>query len=441
MQQNTVHTIPELCELIWELEERHNLLDLEISGVKVWQACRMQIYYRLAEQCGLYEPPHVAGKRGSHWLLRVSRFFRNLTVDNPFLGVKPRDIAVFDHNRSNVMDGKTVDIYSYSLCKELQRSNESFIVFERPFLYEYVKDHDFERCRVGAIDSLSSVLANIPYPRMGAEALITLRNLESDILSATGVKPGLEKLVQKQIRRFKLRRYLYSRLLQKYAVKKLYLVVSYYLAPLIDAAKALGIPVAEIQHGVINQYHLGYSFPGRRPGSLDYFPDSLLLWGGNWPTTQHLPLADESKIEHGFRFFEANKVQYASISKKPGTALIVSQSVHGDGLAKFILENLDRFDGLRLSYKLHPSEFNRRETYEHLALLESRCASIEVIEGGDVHHLLAESEMVIGVFSTVLFEALEYQCQVYVCPLSGWEYMGEMLETGKMRPFANLGAP
>ena len=56
----------------------------------------------------------------------------------------------------------------------------------------------------------------------------------------------------------------------------------------------------------------------------------------------------------------------------------------------------------------------------------------------DVHALLARSQAVVGVFSTVLYEALAFGCAVYVCPLSGWEYMEENLENGEMLPFENF---
>ncbi len=426
--------------MIWQLEDRHNLLDLEISAVKIWQACRMHIYYKLAEDCGLYEPPHIAQAHGGSRLPQIVTFARGLILDNPFRNAEPTEIAIFDHTRSNRMGDKTVDIYSYSLCSDLEQSEKDFTVFERPFLYQYSKDHDFKRRRVGLIDSVSSVLANFPGPRLSAAELTTIRTIEAEIVSATGVELNLEKIFRKQIKRFKMRRYLYGRLLDKYQIEKVYLVVSYFLAPLIDAAKRRGIQVFELQHGVINRYHLGYSFPDREHGSLAYFPDGLLMWGGNWPSTRHLPLASAAKIDYGFKFFEQNKIQYAQLQKKPRKALVVSQSVHGNALAEFLLENLAALTGWDISYKLHPSEFNRHQNYPDLSRLVASDANVEVIEGGDVHSLLAESEIVIGVFSTVLFEALEFNCQVYVCPLSGWEYLDEMLNDGQMLPFSELGS-
>jgi len=39
----TPSNVKELCEFIWYLEDKYNLLDFEISGVKPWQAHRIEI--------------------------------------------------------------------------------------------------------------------------------------------------------------------------------------------------------------------------------------------------------------------------------------------------------------------------------------------------------------------------------------------------------------
>jgi hypothetical protein len=438
MTQDKPDTIAQLCQRIWEIEKRHQLLDLTLSGVHIWQACRMHIYYKLAEGCGLYEHPHVAAEGRWPFLLKLEFFIRSLTFDNPFLNPKAVDFAVFDHARSKALEGKNVDIYSYFLCKELAVSGDSFIVFERPFLNQYTKDHDFERRRVGAIDAIAGFASNIPFMVLSASERKMVRDLQADIQHSFGVRLDLQGLFSLQIRRFMVRRFLYGKLLDRFAIKKVYLVVSYYLSPLIDSCKRRGIPVHELQHGVINKYHLGYSFPGREPGTLQYFPDALLQWGGNWPTTKHLPLSDSQRIDYGFKYFTASSAHYRDRKRNPQKALIVSQSVHGNSLAAFIRDNIASLEGWDICYKLHPSEFNRHNDYHDLKLLSATAKNFSVVEGGDLHELLAESTAVIGVFSTVLFEALEFDCDVYICPLSGWEYMDELLEKGTVKPFAAL---
>ena len=41
-------SVVEVCESIWSLEEKYDLLNLELSGVKAWQCARLEIFLSLA---------------------------------------------------------------------------------------------------------------------------------------------------------------------------------------------------------------------------------------------------------------------------------------------------------------------------------------------------------------------------------------------------------
>jgi len=363
-------------------------------------------------------------------------FLRGLTVDNPLLRRQRADIGVVDHPRSLELEGRIVDVYSWFICRDLVERGEQIVIFERPFLGVYQKRHELPKTRIGIIESLGLILPRLLPGNIGKDDKAFITELQREIERRIGVKLELGNLLAVQLRRFKVRARLYEHLLDRFPVKKLYVVVAYFMAPLIDVCRNRGIPVYEIQHGVIGKYHLGYSFPGRPPGTLRYFPDYLLAWGEGWPNTKHLPLAPDRCIQYGFRYFDLNTGAYPRDRQDPGRVLIISQSVHGNELAKFLREHLDRFKGWRITYKLHPSEFNRRGEYTDLRFLEEHVEHFEVIESGDVHELLSNCSAVIGVFSTVLFEALAFNCEVYVCPLHGWEYMEELLEEERVKPFA-----
>lgn len=434
-------SVAELCNAIWGLEKDFDLLDWNIGGVSLWQSSRMYIYYRLAMECGLYAHPHAVNRGVKSLLKEAWSLLLGLTVENPFLRRGKADIGVVDHPRSKELQGRTVDIYSWFLCRELMESGQQVMCFERPFLGSYQKRHELPRIPIGIIESVALVLARLFPARIEKEKTAFITELEREIAQRIGIQPNLHKLLSTQLRRFRVRVQLYERLLERFPVRELYVVVAYFMAPLIDVCRRRGIPVYEIQHGVISKYHLGYSFPGRSPGSLRYFPDYMLAWGDGWPGTKNLPLAPDRCIKHGFRYFEVSTAGYRRGQQAADRVLIISQSVHGNALAKFLREHLDQLQGLRITYKLHPSEFNRRAEYSDLSYLEEHLENFEVLEKGDVYALLSQCRAVVGVFSTVLFEALAFNCDVYVCPLYGWEYMEELLEEGRIWPFRAFPKP
>ena len=62
-------SVEKLCKEIWRIEEEYGLLHKELQGVKVWQLLRMEIYYKIAQQIGVFGIPHY-GKLGLKDILK-----------------------------------------------------------------------------------------------------------------------------------------------------------------------------------------------------------------------------------------------------------------------------------------------------------------------------------------------------------------------------------
>ena len=62
-----IKTIKDLCEFIWYLEDKYDLLDVEIDGVKIWQYLRIEIYYLMAKELGVLEQRNISQQ--SFWVI------------------------------------------------------------------------------------------------------------------------------------------------------------------------------------------------------------------------------------------------------------------------------------------------------------------------------------------------------------------------------------
>ncbi len=107
--QNKPTTIKELCEFIWHLEDKYDLLDFEVDGVKVWQYTRMQFYYKLAEATGVLSQPHSRLSKMDK-VKHLFSFVKNSLSDNYFT-LKQKDAVVLSHPRTVNVDGELIDIY------------------------------------------------------------------------------------------------------------------------------------------------------------------------------------------------------------------------------------------------------------------------------------------------------------------------------------------
>jgi hypothetical protein len=207
-------------------------------------------------------------------------------------------------------------------------------------------------------------------------------------------------------------------------------VAAYGVPWLPAAAKALRVPVMELQHGVISSCHLAYHFPGVRPGSLRYFPDLLALWSPAWRRSAELPLDDTQISYLPLQALEDAKRAAGARAGRAGV-LVVSQATIGARLAEFLEQQLPGDFPLPLRFRLHPREQQKWRQYRALVRLVEQ--GRVVLDGdGPIYPVLARTAAVIGCYSTALYEAVELGCRVYIAPLPGSEQLRGLLQAERV---------
>ena len=193
----------------------------------------------------------------------------------------------------------------------------------------------------------------------------------------------------------------------------------------IKVAKDLEIETIEFQHGTFSKYHLGYSYPNSK--ELDYFPDKFLVWNEYWQNLIEFPC----KVEiYPFKYLENERKKY-QLKKIKNQIIILGQGGLTDRMAKKILDNLEKFKNYKIVFKLHPEEYGKIELYKNLIQLQKRL-NIEILENVDLYKYLAESEYQAGVFSTALYEGVEFECKTILFNLPGIEYMDKFIKMYKV---------
>lgn len=417
-------TVEDLCEFIWELEGKYNLLDFEIDGVKIWQYLRMEIYYLLAKELGILEQRHVSQQSLSIVLRNSLTLVKNLFIGNPFLMFnKKKDVLVFTHNRSKKIEDKFEDIYTKSLVSDLRSLKQSYLCFEKPYQGRHVRKKNSDIRYLDFILS-ASVFYGMIYQIKNKSALEVMRKVELEIESYTASSIDLIKLLKKNVGRYKLGYILYSRLLKRINPKVIYSVASYsYLGDMIAAAKDLGVKTIELQHGVVSKYHMGYSFPDKQ--ALLYYSNVFYSWGDFWNKSVKNAF-DEVKVK-GFSFFRNNSAYYQDV-KKENRILILSQAALGEKIMNEMLKLINIFSDFQISYKLHPAEYLSYKKYSAYSKL-SEYENITFFEDCNLYRLMSVSKFQVGVFSTSLYEGIGFSCKTYLLNLNGIEYMKDLLDS------------
>jgi len=418
-----IKNLKELREFILYLEDKYDLLNFEIDGVKPWQLKRVAIDYDLGKIAGLMETPHTT----LNFKTKLSNIFSILKSSifyNPFFSTK-KDIMIFPHGRVKKVEGKYIDIYTHYFIEKLKKENKSFIEIESPHIGKHYTDNEPYRYHndfilvTKHIFSKFVTIKNIDYKYIS--------KIEKEIVEKIGYY-NLKSLFEDTVKKYKIEYKLYKKLLEKIQPKHIYLVVSYGgLGSLIKAAKDLDIETIEFQHGNFSKYHFGYYF-GEDKKKLDYFPDKFYVWNEYWKNRINFPIEDNNIIVKQFDYLEYRKSLYNHIQKKKNQAIVLSQGVLGDMIAKKIYDNWEYFKQFDIKYKLHPGEYDRYEEYEYLLKL-SKYKNVEILTDIDLYECFSSSEFQIGVYSTALYEGVEFGCKTIFLDLPGVEVMDKFRKT------------
>lgn len=422
MLKKKCKTIKELCSFIWRIEKEYNLLDMSIDGVYPWVYRRIDIYYMLARGAKVLGLAHASM---TNWkrLLKVVSYFKNSIIHNPFF-TQEAEVAIFSHPRAKKVNGKNVDIYTYYIISDLIKNNVSYIDFKMPYLGEH-------RHAVGKGEKYLDFILLLVYILkpfvIVKQTLKPLKGLQKQIDEVIYGKIDILKYLKGETKRLKLEMFLYRMLFRVVKCKEVYIVPSYGNGAIIGAAKSMGIKTVEFQHGVFSKYHLGYSFPNRK-SEIPYFPHVFYVWSNFWKGAAELPIENEKIKLRAFDYLQKEKERYINIEKESNTAVVISQGAIGKMIADKIYKNYEIFNKFEtIYYKLHPGEYQNWKTYSSLKkMLEE--GNVTLVDDCDLYQTFARCQYQIGVFSTALFEGIEFDCKTILLDICGIEYMRKFIE-------------
>jgi hypothetical protein len=420
LKQQKPTTIKELCEFIWYLEDKYDLLNFQIYDVKVWQYARMRIYYFLAKKLNILKEPQVKLNTYNK-ISSVIQYIKNSFTANPLFS-KKSDILILPHPRVKKIDNHYIDIYTYYLKEDLLKQNYKVVEIESAYKGLHKREKDQDIYYDDFIRLMIKGIKLIPFYYQVHNSIV--QEIEKDIVKITGVKIDLQREFSLFIKEYKVEAFFYKKILQKVKPKQIYLSVSYGKGALIKVARELGIETIELQHGTFSRYHLGYSFSCKK---LDYFPDKFYVWSDFWKNLIPLPLDKQNIVIYEFAHMKNQLSKYKKKLKKPFQVVVLSQGAIGEEIARMILKNIVYFKNFSIKYKLHPGEYERWQEYPSLVQLVENYG-VELIKDCDLYELLSTSSYQIGVFSTAIYEGLEFGCKTILLNITGIEYMQDILE-------------
>jgi hypothetical protein len=200
-------------------------------------------------------------------------------------------------------------------------------------------------------------------------------------------------------------------------------------------ASRKNIPTIEMQHGMINQYHMGYNYSNlKTDDSHEFLPKYIFLFGKYWKKNCLMPLPEKNKIPTGFPHFESKRNLSNQVNRNPNQILVLSQGLIGVNLSEFIIKLAKKLPSeYNIIYKLHPAEYHDfQEKYSKLLKLKN----VEIAHSSNSKNLyeyFAESTFQIGVYSTALYEGIAFGLKTFTVKLPGYEFLLDLIKAGYIK--------
>jgi len=415
-----------LLDKVYQFEKDNNLLNYEIDNIKIWQYLRATIFSEIYAQIAKNKQTTLSFGSSIKQQTKAKDIFKvlvNSILFNPLFSFKifkgVDDIFMLS-SRKYLHNGNYEDIYLYDIYNKsknklmLDNGNDINIFYKRIDWIIFAKlflQKTFYRTNLNKKD---------------LEYIIELENKLKKVL---GFKVELKERFTKYLGVYKSLYLLNKVLFKLYRPKRCYLTASYGKAPTIKVAKDLGIEVIEVQHGILGKMHYGYYFPFDK--NLDYFPSKFLVFGQYFKNLNYLPLSVDDIDIHHYSFLKAKKLEFNNEIQKNNLLIVSDAFVNGTSYLDFLVKNIDfikTFD--KVYYKLHPQE-TKVGFYDKIPQMQRlvQLGNFELIQPEKhIYKYLSLSKHVITVRSTVIYEALEFACNVHVVKEDGYEDMLDLKE-------------
>ena len=422
-----VDGIEELCSHFWAIERSLALASWTVNGTYPWLLIRMQLYYALTQQLGLYDAPHPSFRWRTVSLSSVQDIAaeecdaRLSTVHVPIsrkLRIHKTAAILMATRR---LDGSE----PYTDALRLELGNRALLLDRSldgtllPGAWDLLGLQ--KQFRTQLRDSLDGVI--------GFRDLLVCEEIRELFWERAHCDVGhIEKLCGERIVGFKALAKGFEQFFRDHPIETLYLTNSYGVSTraALEAARRTGARVVELQHGFISRYHLGYSWPDRNP--VPYMPDELWCFGEYWHESTPLPRGVQARVIGAPHI--AKHLGGVPVARDRNLVLFTSQGVIGRRLFEVALESARRRPDKRVVFRLHPDE-DIQEYEQLLERAEEKPGNFSIShESPVIFQLLAKAHTQVGVFSTTLLEGMSLGVRTIVFDLPGSEYMQPVVARG-----------
>lgn len=420
----------ESCDKFCEIEARYKLFDLEFNGIKYWKYARYYVSWMLGQK--LYDlPVPLWFDRENPWKLpRYSHSYQKYTdaIFHNVNHISQKDILLFTFSRRVKYHKKYISPVTDEISLHLQRSH---CIVEEPFCSGYYRPTPIRGIKYfdvwEGVGNSTETYTPISRGQLRKQ-LLHIFEEEYNILFTQSEKKtiltNLNYFIMYHDELVANYKKIFSRIRPKVVLyTAAYIGIGVILT---EVAKELNIPCVEILHGYVDDSNIAYNYA--KEGMNDSLPDYIFVYSQIQKDSLRWGIPNDHIRVVGNPWLDKRKKEcLIELTRERKKKIITFISSARPAIEKYLVRLAEQLDPdmYEIVLKLHPLEHDTwRKIYRNVP------DNIIVVDNNekDIHFYLANSDFVIGIISTALFEAAVYPTDIIIIEEEGWQSMHILLQ-------------
>lgn len=422
-------SLAEAHKYISGLEEEYDLLKYQIDGWSIWPLFRAQMFL---SQMQLTKESAARSKGGQFNELQfaIKELVRLASLPQASFVFKSDNVNV----RADAGGGRLKDIYLDDLILNL---DANFVKIESVFRKSF--DTHSKAALVAphlgtsAITLASKILTRLNVPPIN-------QTVVDEFTRSLHTMPGGQIFTKAGIARylglFYWQKRLFALLFKKIQPDFLVLINGYSNHSLVAAARELNVNVVELQHGLLNRHHYGYSWSKYASiyKAQMALPDQIFLYGDYWKEELLATgFWDEQSLRSvGNLYIDEIRRTDMAHQGDVRTILVTTQDIYRQEVIAFVQEFLeiakDRL-AVKIIFKLHPSELDK-SIYTNAFSHHDCVMVLGATDMPGTHQLLVQADFHMSISSTCHYEALAFGVPTIILKLPLHENVLHLSQSG-----------
>lgn len=381
-----------------KIEEKHKIFDESFVGYHYWDFVRTYVFFSVVDKVGFYE------KSG---FTKPIDILGDEPIDLPHLNeLKTAKSLVIWNNLSErhiiPKESFNKDTHYVILNKGSQIKKELSNINEKMFYWMFdlkeedkILKHHSQMQKYSELKPLHRILAHIRKTfNIGEESF-------KAIYDKTFVSVFYNINYTNKIKRD------YSRFEDLETIYVTLPMYKYFSA----AYRGTNVRIIEIQHGVMPSYDIKYNYPAHANSENTYNPDVIYVNAPYWKEYSNNKYISELEVVKSP--FLARDLAHTN-QFDDNKVLFISQWNLSNKIAELAVDYAANNPEKTINVRLHPAE---EEDVIKKLIETNNVNNIVISEEKDVYKDLATHRHVVGVISTVIWQAVENQNKVYIYDL------------------------